>query len=365
MLDLARRYPGYHLFRRLGFPVIPPLSLAVSVTHRCNSRCATCRVTRKKPDELTPKEYAKIFKSIRGGPRWITITGGEPFMRADLAEIGDSMVRLAAPDAVTIATNAYFTDRILSFVRAVVRPNPKVRFVINLSIDAIGPAHDKIRGVRGGFDRAMETFHALKDLELENVSLGFHTVISKFNLPAVPDLMEYLKVFGPEHHHFEIAQNRAELNVRNEDIAPPAGEYEKLVMSLLDRTDKKEGEFFTEALRLFRREYYKLTLETIKEKEQVLPCFAGVASAQIGPNGDVWPCCVLARAMGNFRDKDYDFGKVWSSRRADSIRRFIREKNCFCPMANAAYTNMMLHPGTLMRIASRYLMRVRFDMFPA
>ncbi len=353
------------MFRQFGFPVLQPLSLAVSVTHRCNARCATCKVTRKKPGELSAKEYAEVFKSLKGGPLWFTITGGEPFMRTDIEEIGNSLVQHAQPYVVTIATNAFLTDRILSFARNVVKPDTKVKFVVNLSLDAIGPAHDKIRGVRGGFDRVMETYHTLKELELENMSLGFHTVISKFNQNYVIDLMEYLKVFEPEHHHFEVAQSRAELNVKNEELAPGINEYDALVQKFLERTEKKEEEFFDEALRLFRREYYKLSLETIKRSAQVLPCFAGVASGQIGPNGDVWPCCVQTRPIGNLREKNYDFGKVWGSRAANAERKRIREGECFCPMANAAYTNMLFHPGTLTRIASRYLMNVRFDMFPA
>ncbi|MFA6450890.1 MAG: radical SAM protein [bacterium] len=355
MMSLARKYPGYLLFRQIGFPKLLPLSLAVSVTHRCNARCKTCRVTKKKPDELTLNEYVAIFKSLRGGPRWVTITGGEPFMRRDLTEIGGAMAGIMEPDAITLATNAYYTDRLLSFARNVIRGHPKVRFVVNISIDGIGPAHDKIRGLPGSFERAKDSFQALKSMELANMRLGFHTVISKFNAHAIPDLLGYLKVFGADHHHFEIAQTRAELNVCNEDIAPPIETYESLVQMILERDNYKEDDFFTESVRLFRREYYRQSVKTLREKEQSVPCFAGYASAQIGPNGDVWPCCVLARPMGNLREKNYNFEAVWTSRRANAVRRAIRENGCFCPMANALYTSLLLHPPTLARVSTKHL----------
>ena len=354
MLDLARKYPGYLFFRQFGFPRILPFSLAVSVTHRCNARCKTCRVTRKKPDELTLNEFVETFKSLRGAPRWITITGGEPFMRRDLNEIAGAIAGIVAPDAITVATNAFYTDRLLSFARNVIRAQPKVRFIINLSVDGIGPAHDKLRGLPGSFERVKDSFHSLKNMELENMSLGFHTVISKFNAHAVLDLMEYLKVFGPDHHRFEIAQTRAELNVKNEDLAPPIETYEKLVQMLLEKDKEKEKDYFAEAVRLFRKEYYNVSLKTLKQKEQVAPCFAGYASAHIGPNGDVWPCCVLARPMGNLREKNYNFKDVWESARAGGIRRAIRENRCFCPMANAMYTSMLFQPATLTRLAVKH-----------
>jgi len=355
MLDLARRYPGYLFFRQFGFPHLLPISLAISVTHRCNARCRTCRVTKKKPDELTLNEYVAVFKTLHRVPRWVTITGGEPFIRRDLSEISDALVRYVAPDAVTVATNAFFTDRIVSFARSAIRENPKTKFIVNLSLDGIGPAHDKIRGLPGSFERVMDVFRSLKDLELGNMRVGFHTVVSRFNLNSVSDLMEYTKVFEPDHHRFEIAQARAELNVKNEDLAPSAEEYERIVLQILERSVDTGGDLMSDAIELFRREYYEHSIEILHRKEQVLPCFAGFASAQIGPNGDVWPCCVLARPMGNLREKEYDFGSVWESNHADRLRAFIRENRCYCPMANAAYTNMLLHPGTIARVLTRRL----------
>ena len=49
----------------------------------------------------------------------------------------------------------------------------------------------------------------------------------------------------------------------------------------------------------------------------------------------------------------YDFRAVWFSDQAEQIRKTIKEDNCQCPLANAAYTNMLLHAPTLMRVAAR------------
>jgi hypothetical protein len=79
---------------------------------------------------------------------------------------------------------------------------------------------------------------------------------------------------------------------------------------------------------------------------------AGVASAQIAPNGDVWTCCVRAQSMGNLRDHDYDFGSVWRTGKADQLRRSIKAGECHCPLANAAYTNMLTHTPTVTKVAA-------------
>ena len=101
----------------------------------------------------------------------------------------------------------------------------------------------------------------------------------------------------------------------------------------------------------FRREYYEIVKRTLREHRQIIPCMAGVASAQIAPNGDVWTCCVRAESMGNLREHDYDFGTVWRSAQAQELRRSIKAGECFCPLANAAYTNMLLHTPTVLKVA--------------
>jgi hypothetical protein len=92
---------------------------------------------------------------------------------------------------------------------------------------------------------------------------------------------------------------------------------------------------------------------TLREHRQVIPCMAGVASAQIAPNGDVWTCCVRAQSMGNLRDHDYDFGSVWRTGKANQLRRSIKAGECHCPLANAAYTNMLTHTPTVTKVAAQ------------
>jgi hypothetical protein len=102
----------------------------------------------------------------------------------------------------------------------------------------------------------------------------------------------------------------------------------------------------------FRRQYYELVKRTLREQRQVIPCMAGIASAQIAPNGDVWTCCIRAESMGNLREHDYDFARVWRTAKAQQLRRSIKAGECHCPLANASYTNMLTHGPTLIKVAT-------------
>ena len=56
--------------------------------------------------------------------------------------------------------------------------------------------------------------------------------------------------------------------------------------------------------------------------------------------------------MGNLREHDYDFRSVWTTGKGDQLRRSIRAGECYCPLANAAYTNMLLHAPTVTKVAA-------------
>jgi hypothetical protein len=65
----------------------------------------------------------------------------------------------------------------------------------------------------------------------------------------------------------------------------------------------------------------------------------------------VWTCCIRAESVGNLREHGYDFGSVWRTAKADELRRSIKARECYCPLANASYTNMLCHTPTLSKVA--------------
>jgi hypothetical protein len=110
---------------------------------------------------------------------------------------------------------------------------------------------------------------------------------------------------------------------------------------------QEDSEGLARVTQAFRDHYYDIVKRTLVEKRQIIPCLAGIASAQIAPNGDVWTCCIRAESVGNLREHNYDFGSAWRTVKADEMRRSIKAGECYCPLANAAYTNMVCHTPTV------------------
>jgi MoaA/NifB/PqqE/SkfB family radical SAM enzyme len=332
-----------------------PANITVSVSYRCNSRCKTCNVWLLPNDDLTLEEWDRVFESMGQAPYWFTFSGGEPTLRKDLPEMVESAYRHCRPGIINIPTNG-IQDRVIpGCVERVLRTATESEVIINLSIDGVGAKHNEIRGVRNNWTRAMSTYAKLKQLQTQyaNLTLGVHTVISTFNVDSFPELCEFVqRELKPDSFITEIAEERVELDTVGLGITPTVERYTVAIDTLLESMRDRKLTGLAEVTQAFRRQYYDIVKRTLREHRQVIPCLAGVASAQIAPNGDVWTCCVRAQSMGNLREHDYDFGTVWRTGKANELRRSIKAGECYCPLANAAYTNMLVHGPTVAKVAA-------------
>jgi len=353
MLDLIPRIFIYKLSRSFGFPRIMPMNYTLSLLYTCNSRCSTCNVWKKKTDNLTVSEYKHIFKKLGRSPYWITLSGGEPFLRKDIVEICQELYKYCKPKIINIPSNGLLTDTIVKNVQKITEICSKSQIIINLSIDGIEEQHDEIRNVPGNYKKVINTYKKLKKLNIENLSIGIHTVISKLNVSGFSRIASKLMQLHPDSYITEIAEQRIELDTMESDITPDIISYCTAIDYLIHRIKNGKFKGMNKITQSFRIEYYNLVKKILRDKTQVIPCYAGITSAQISPDGEVWSCCIKAESMGNLRKSDYNFKKIWFSDKMKKERRSIKNKECYCPLANASYTNMLMHFPTLTRVFIR------------
>ena len=201
----------------------------------------------------------------------------------------------------------------------------------------------------------MRTYAGLKALKgrFKNFTLGVHTVTSNFNVDEFDTIYAFVRdELKPDSFISEIAEERVELDTVGMGITPPIQRYQPVIERLQEGIHKAEFNGVSRITQAFRDRYYDIVKRTLAEKRQVIPCLAGVASAQIAPNGDVWTCCIRAESVGNLREHDYDFKSTWNTARANELRRSIKAGECYCPLANASYTNMLCHVPTLAGVAT-------------
>lgn len=356
-ITLFSKLPLYMMYRVSGIPSIFPVNITMSLLYPCNSRCKTCNVYEKSPDQLSLEEFDRIFALLGEAPFWFTMSGGEPFLRQEIADICISAYKHCKPAIINIPTNASLYKIIPERVQRILENCPESELIINVSLDEIGEKHNEIRGFPNNFQRAMTSYRALKELSKKflNFTLGIHTVISNFNVDHIPMIYDQLQQLEPDSYITEIAEERVELETIGCNITPSLTKYSQAIDFLSDQIKRHHFSGVSKITQSFRLEYYELVKKTLKYRTQVIPCYAGIISAQISPQGDVWPCCIRADVMGNLRENGYDFRKIWQSAEAARIRASIKRKECFCPLANASYTNMLCSPTSMLKVLRHVL----------
>jgi MoaA/NifB/PqqE/SkfB family radical SAM enzyme len=184
-------------------------------------------------------------------------------------------------------------------------------------------------------------------------------VISKFNIHHLSEIEDYVHSLGVQSYRNEIAENRMEFFNLEDDITPDVETYAALISDfsakIIENIRKKRN--LARITESFRLAYYDLAVEILRERRQVIPCYAGISNVHINYDGEVWPCCVLGhfKPMGSLRKYEYNFERLWHSDRAKQIRQYIKDGNCFCPLANQAYSNILCRPIYFLKVIKNLL----------
>jgi MoaA/NifB/PqqE/SkfB family radical SAM enzyme len=336
----------------------PPINVTFSVTMRCQSRCKTCFIWKHQDrEEMDLDSIERMFRSI-GWTYFFNVSGGEPFLRDDLPEIVGLACRHMRPAVVHIPTNALtpelierLTERTLQVME---REAPGTVLTIKPSMDGVGEMHDEIRGVPGNFDKLLETLERLKRLRerYHYLQVGVGTVISRYNADRLQEIIDYARDLDVDTYINEIAEEREEFFNLGTGITPDGSSYGRIMEMFKSTVRRKlrEMPLLGRITTAFRVVYYDLVVRILEEKRQVIPCYAGILNVHINADGSIWPCAMLAykRDMGRV-GVDADFREIWHSETSRSIRRSIRSGECACPLANQAYSNILLHPPSLLK----------------
>jgi radical SAM protein with 4Fe4S-binding SPASM domain len=94
----------------------------------------------------------------------------------------------------------------------------------------------------------------------------------------------------------------------------------------------------------------QIIIDTAKHKKYITPCYAGKVAGVMMANGDVFPCELLNRKMGNVKDYRYDFKKLWKSKQAKAIADHITDSKCFCTHECFHTANIVFNPKLLTRV---------------
>lgn len=341
-----------------------PLYFVYFVTDFCNARCKHCLLAEHNPvaksEELTVDEIEKVSRSM-DDMLFFTPTGGEPFLRRDLAEIVRIFHKNNHALNVGIPTNGSLTARVVEITKEMLDTMPDIDLHIDVSIDGIGEKHDQIRCFPGLFERAIRTYKELRDLErhYRNFSTCVEITVSSFNQDELLELYDYLKRQVGVNTVFTLLTRGAprdpiakEFDIRRYEELHEALEWDNKALILSGYYKMP----FSDVLNAYRIVRPRIIAKTVRERRFQIPCYAGSLGGAMFSKGQILPCELhLDMELGNVRDYDYDFKAIWYSPQAERARRWIRENKCFCTYECFLTINILFNPLVLPSVFREWL----------
>ena len=322
----------------------PPF-LILFINSICNQKCEHCFYWRNlnRKDDLSTEELFALSRSL-GRIENLNLSGGEPFLRPEFGEICRQFILQNQVRQIYVPTNGYFTEKTVKQITETLKEKDLELFVAEISLDGLGEFHNKFRGSPGSFDKAMQTYDALAQLQESDPRLRIHSIstATDVNMDEIRRLTSYLFDRCPKMDHHNLAMIRGDR--KNPSLQGPSLEQYRQLYEYVRRlwAPREQGRYgsIVEPMLQWAKS------QTAATQKQVVPCRAGVLNAVVYSNGDV-SLCENHPPLGNLREKS--FWEIWRSAEAESLRKSIAAKDCYCTNEVFLWPSITYQPQQLVR----------------
>ena len=277
-----------------------PLFVWWDITYQCNLHCKHCYSDSGSPaeNELTTSEVKGILNQLAEMKVfYIYFLGGEPFLRRDFLEIAKYCQEINL--SVMVNTNGWFID--YEMARKIKEAGIHH---IRVSIDGATPeTHDRIREVKGSFQKALQALEVLKQVEIPVI--GISPTIMKENFSEASSIIDL--AFQYKVSEIQLVQLCSTGRGRRiESIS--LNQLKQLQLAVAKKKDEYFGKLQVSATPGILKECLSCTIGQ-GNKPAMIGCLAGRGAVNISPEGLVMPCLLDRKLIGDFRRES--FSKIW------------------------------------------------------
>jgi ubiquinone biosynthesis O-methyltransferase len=288
--------------------------LWIYMNNSCNLRCKHCFISAgevKKEEMSTDEIKALVDEAEALGVFRFYFTGGEPFLREDIFDLIEYVLRLNKNELIILSNGTLFKGVLLKKIKKFKKSN----LSLQVSLDGPNPEiNDAIRG-KGSFLKAVE---GLKGLIRIGVTPIVTTAITNVNVEHVREITELIAKLGVKDHHILWLQNSGRAS-KNPDGLTVSSEKVTEVMRQLIKKSKKLGIIVDNEMSLRMRAQAKRG----RKHDLCNSCFEMLS---VDSDGHVYPCAPLNGEEG------FDCGSIKKRSLKDIWRnsqetRMIRDNN--------------------------------------
>lgn len=274
-----------------------PLNGSYALTYRCNLKCGQCYAAGDdRRAELTMSQIGAIFDGMaEAGCVWLLLTGGEPLLRPDFADIYLYAKRKGF--LITLFTNGTCLTPALADVLKEYPP-----FYVEITLYGITEAtYAAVTGVRGMLERCLEGIRLLLE---RGIYLKLKTTVTQANVHELWQIKDFVEGHLKREFRFDgLIWRRL-----NGDTAPYRLRLSPDELVALDARDQKRRQAWDDIFQM---------AEHVPLSSTVLACGAGRSTFDIDPYGEVRICDMLRTPSLDLRQTP--FGKMWSQVQEDAF----------------------------------------------
>lgn len=316
--------------RQLDLPIKPKF-INFLITYQCNSRCIMCGIWKtyrgkggkqKLETELTKSEILSFFrknKDFLSELSHIGFTGGEVTMRQDMVEIIRGIKKILPKVEMGFQTNGLLPKKVEKMLKEIISFYPD--FSLAVSLDGLKKTHEETRGIKGSFERSLETIRLAKALGIKRITCGM--TLNEDNYKQMEEVRALSEDLGVEFT-CSLPDKAGYFNNIDYDF-----DFKKPTLKKIIKLLQKNfpGHYFVDNL--------KLQMEGKRKRR--LPCYSGFTSIVLDPYGNVKPCILLNDSFGNIK-KEKSLEKLLYNEETKPLREKIRNCSCWnqCEVSTSA-----------------------------
>lgn len=249
-----------------------PKLMNLEVTKLCNAGCDFCDYWQTQ-HEVRLDDYTAVLKKIN--PLVVTITGGEPMIRKDIANI---IRQIKASSVYTF--RAMITKGDLLDVDKAAEFFDAGLHQISISLDFLSDKHDESRGIPGLWAHLSKLIPEL--VRLNKGVIALNTIIMDDNLDQILDFAHQAKDWGVRISYSSYSVMKTS-NDAHLVIDEKIGKVQKVVDELMEFKKRNKGVIGTS-------NYYLRKIPKYFESGEVGDCRAGMNMITVTPSGHIKRC---------------------------------------------------------------------------
>jgi len=252
-------------------------SVTLAVTNRCMYNCWHCYNAGRNQEDTPSDALKTAVRDLQDlGVVHVTLTGGEPLLRPDLAEIAETF-----DDSTYLCLNTTGAGLTPDRARAL---HDSGLFAVGVSLDSTDPGeHDRLRGKEGAFDTAVQALETTAHAGMYPyvIAVATHDFLR-------PERFEAFMGFA------------AECGAREVHLLEPSasGKLAGRTDVLLEQADRQRMLDY-QKLVAERDDWPTLSSFLYIESPEAFGCGAGLTHLYIDGAGDVCPCNLVPLSFGN------------------------------------------------------------------